>query len=337
MSIGVSTDWFSRSYTSLKSRGVERDTDFEAQFRSIDRPLHKSSMSSVDHDQVRVQRVWDRGGIEMDGAVNDDALLAVFLWGNGVEVNGVRQQAPRLVLLGPGTEIRTRQPEEYRYIRIGLRGSALSAVTHDASAEAALRFLTKPGVHREVCTPEAERRLQERILQFLAFADTAAFRGIEVRAALATAASEAKAELVHALMASQPDRPRDNEISASRRSIVNAAIELLNANPDEPVSVSSVCFALGVSERALQRAFQECIGTGLRAFERHRRLHAVHGAIMATGDRRSITEIAMSFGFWHLGRFSAAYAALYGCSPAESRRRIWGARLDASGMGESLN
>jgi AraC family ethanolamine operon transcriptional activator len=286
-------------------------------------------MSSVDHDQVRVQRVWDRGGIEMDGAVNDDALLAVFLWGNGVEVNGVRQQAPRLVLLGSGTQIRTRQPEEYRYIRIGLRGAALSGLLHDPQAEAAIRMLAKPGVHRDICTPATERRLQERILHCLAFADAAALRGIEVRAALATAVSEAKAELVTALTVARPDRPRDNVTSASRRSIVDAAIELLHANPDEPVSVSAVCSALGVSERALQRAFQECIGTGLRAFERHRRLHAVHGAIISTGDRRSITEIAMSFGFWHLGRFSAAYAALYGCSPAESRRRIWGARLDA--------
>jgi hypothetical protein len=32
----------------------------------------------------------------------------------------------------------------------------------------------------------------------------------------------------------------------------------------------------------------------------------------------------MSFGFWHLGRFSGAYATLFGCTPTETRRRVWG-------------
>src|SRR5690606_28621450 len=70
-------------------------------------------------------------------------------------------------------------------------------------------------------------------------------------------------------------------------------------------------------------AFQDCLGISLRAYARERRLRAVHGAILAEGDRRSITDIAMSFGFWHLGRFSGAYAALFGCLPTETRRRVW--------------
>ena len=102
------------------------------------------------------------------------------------------------------------------------------------------------------------------------------------------------------------------------------ALEVLHATPDEPVSVASVCDGLGVPERTLQRAFQDCLGTSLRTYERERRLRAVHGAILAEGDRRSITDIAMSFGFWHLGRFSGAYATLFGCVPTETRRRVWG-------------
>lgn len=97
----------------------------------------------------------------------------------------------------------------------------------------------------------------------------------------------------------------------------------MEASPDEPVSVSAVCHRLQVGERALQRAFQESIGVGPRAFERERRLRAVHGTILMEGDRRSITDIAMSFGFWHLGRFAGAYSTLFGCAPSETRRRVW--------------
>jgi transcriptional regulator GlxA family with amidase domain len=105
---------------------------------------------------------------------------------------------------------------------------------------------------------------------------------------------------------------------------VQSAIELLASSPNEPVSVAAVCHRLGVRERTLQRAFQETIGVSPRAYERDRRLYGVHGAILREGNRRSITDIAMSFGFWHLGRFAGAYGALFGCSPSETRRRIWG-------------
>ena len=46
----------------------------------------------------------------------------------------------------------------------------------------------------------------------------------------------------------------------SRRRLVARALDVLHATPDEPVSVASVCGALGVSERTLQRAFQDCFG-----------------------------------------------------------------------------
>jgi AraC-like DNA-binding protein len=41
------------------------------------------------------------------------------------------------------------------------------------------------------------------------------------------------------------------------------------------------------------------------------------------GDRRSVTDIAMHFGFWHLGRFAGTYATMFGCTPSETRRRVW--------------
>ena len=56
----------------------------------------------------------------------------------------------------------------------------------------------------------------------------------------------------------------------------------------------------------------------------------MHGAILIEGDRRTVTEIAMQFGFWHLGRFAGTYAAAFGCTPSETRRRVWGRSADAA-------
>jgi transcriptional regulator GlxA family with amidase domain len=131
-------------------------------------------------------------------------------------------------------------------------------------------------------------------------------------------------DLVAALDTNDGSGKSESFPALSRRRLVARALDVLHAIPDEPVSVASVCDTLGVTERTLQRAFQDCLGKGLRAYERERRLRGVHGAILAEGNRRSITDIAMSFGFWHLGRFSGAYAALFGCVPTETRRRVWG-------------
>lgn len=180
-----------------------------------------------------------------------------------------------------------------------------------------------------------EWRLQQRILIASSFAERAAAVGAQARVALEVAADEVVGALVEALQSAAPAARMRGAHPNARRRLAQSAIALLAASPDEPVSVAVVCRHLGVTERTLQRAFQETVGVSLRAYERERRLHGVHGAILMEGGRRRITDIAMSFGFWHLGRFAGAYSALFGCSPSETRRRIWGgidvASLAASG------
>ena len=162
------------------------------------------------------------------------------------------------------------------------------------------------------------------MLRALRFAEPTTSRVARPGPAIAAAADDVVHDLVAALGTTDGSGTSQPLPAPSRRRLVARALEVLHATPDEPVSVASVCDTLGVTERMLQRAFQDCLGIGLRAYERERRLRGVHGAILAEGNRRSITDIAMSFGFWHLGRFSGAYAALFGCVPTETRRRVWG-------------
>jgi transcriptional regulator GlxA family with amidase domain len=159
------------------------------------------------------------------------------------------------------------------------------------------------------------------MLQALRFARAATLRVARPGPAIAVAAAAVARDLAAALGTMEESGTSLPALSRSR--LVARALDVLHATPDEPVSVTSVCDALGITERTLQRAFQDCLGMSLRDYERERRLRGVHGAILAEGDRRSITDIAMSFGFWHLGRFSGAYAALFGCLPTETRRRVW--------------
>lgn len=316
-------NWYARKYNSVVARTRESDPDAEFHIQQIGAQRHASRLATIDYGDAFVLDLQDKGGIAMSGAINDDALTAVFLWGEGTTFNGQRSESPRLRIIGPGTEFKLEMPGSYRLMRIGLRGPMLASLRASSNSDAGGRGWLMPGVHEQRVAPGAEAELQQRLLRTVGFAEAAARRGYDLSAGLAVAASEAGAALAGVLSHTQAPPIRGLAFH-DRRKIVDATLAILEAKPQSPVSVSTVCGVLGVGERTLERAFQECLGVNPRAYERERRLRAAHGLILTQGDRLSITDIAMSFGFWHLGRFAGAYAALFGCSPNEMRRRIWG-------------
>lgn len=316
-------NWYARKYNSVVARTRESDPDAEFHIQQIGVQRHASRLATIDYGDAFVLDLQDKGGIAMSGAINDDALTAVFLWGEGTTFNGQRSEAPRLRIIGPGTEFKLEMPGSYRLMRIGLRGPALYSLRAESNSGTGGRSWLVPGVHQQRIAPAAEAELQQKLLRTIGFAEAAALRGCDLSAGLAVAASEAGAALARVLSHTHAP-PTQNLAFRDRRDIVDATLAILEAKPQSPVSVSAVCGVLGVGERMLERAFQECLGVSPRAYERERRLRAAHGLILMQGDRLSITDIAMSFGFWHLGRFAGAYAALFGCPPSEMRRRIWG-------------
>jgi AraC-like DNA-binding protein len=46
------------------------------------------------------------------------------------------------------------------------------------------------------------------------------------------------------------------------------------------------------------------------------RLHRVRSALQTAEPETTVTAIAVEFGFWHFGRFAAAYRKLFGESPS---------------------
>jgi len=315
-------NWYARRYNSVVARTRESDPDAEFHIQQIGAQRHVSRLATIDYGDTFVLDLRDKGGIAMSGAINDDALTAVFLWGEGTTFNGQRSEVPRLRIVGPGTQFNLEMPGSYRLMRIGLRGSALDSLRTASASPLNRRSWLMPGVHEPRLAPGAELELQERLLRTVDFAEAAARSGHDLSAGLAVAASEAGAALAQVLSGAE-EPPARSLSSRDRRDIVDATFAIFEATPHGPVSVSTVCEVLGVGERTLERAFQECLGLSPRAYERERRLRAAHGLILTKGDRLSITDIAMSFGFWHLGRFAGAYAALFGCSPSETQRRIW--------------
>jgi transcriptional regulator GlxA family with amidase domain len=94
------------------------------------------------------------------------------------------------------------------------------------------------------------------------------------------------------------------------------------ANARRPLTVAQVSAAAGVSARGLQAAFQRNVGVRPMQFLREARLHGVRAELLAGDPERvTVAEVALSWGFNHLGRFSGYYAEVYGESPSQTLRR----------------
>jgi AraC-like DNA-binding protein len=317
------------TFTSVEQRRQMATSDYEGAYASIGGQPYRSRIRGLDAGGIRVSRVFDRGAVWMRIAWRPDALAAAFMWGEGTRVEQTPFRSPKLGIPGPGTEVATWQDGPSQTLRLGIRGQVLEALLADPRNERLLVPYLRPGVHLPAAPPEVEWRLQLAMLRATGFAGSLVERGVEAPEALTVAAREVVGRFLSALQHVTLAEPRRTAAPPSHRRLLEQALALLEADPTVPVSIADACRRLGVSERTLQRVFKARFGIGPRDYERQRRLRHVHGAILAEGDRRTVTDIAMHYGFWHLGRFAGAYADAFGCSPSETRRRVWDSRHDA--------
>jgi AraC-like DNA-binding protein len=115
--------------------------------------------------------------------------------------------------------------------------------------------------------------------------------------------------------------PTVESASVSHHRAVRNAFALLEARVDEPVYLSELCDAAGVSERTLRSAFQTMYGVSpIRFLQAHRMGGARRALLRADPSRDRVSEIAHRFGFANLGRFAGEFRALFGESPSRLLR-----------------
>jgi AraC family ethanolamine operon transcriptional activator len=117
--------------------------------------------------------------------------------------------------------------------------------------------------------------------------------------------------------------PWDGNSSPVRSAlIVRKVDDFLWEHGNAPVHISELCQALDVSRRTLHRAFDETLGIGPVTYLRRQRLNQVRRALLDGGSAtRSVTELALNFGFDDVGRFAGYYRQLFGELPSATMRR----------------
>lgn len=116
--------------------------------------------------------------------------------------------------------------------------------------------------------------------------------------------------------------PAPNLHSSARYQLMRQAEALLLDSLDRPWTVHELCTELHVSERTLRYGFQERFGMGPAAYLKAHRLNGARRQLKASIAKQvTVTDVAIQWGFWHMGQFAKDYKKMFGELPSETLGR----------------
>lgn len=114
----------------------------------------------------------------------------------------------------------------------------------------------------------------------------------------------------------------DRAAIGRHRQIVARFERALEDRPEEMLSLGDICAEIGVAQRTLNLACQHFLGESAAQYARNRRFDLVRDRLLVSDPATTlVTNVAMQYGFWELGRFAQAYRLRFGELPSETLRR----------------
>ncbi|AZV27273.1 AraC family transcriptional regulator [Pseudomonas syringae] len=93
-------------------------------------------------------------------------------------------------------------------------------------------------------------------------------------------------------------------------------------SPEETLNLLELSRVAGVSLRQLQQTFKAYTGMSPSHWLRLRRLNSARRELLRRSPAdTTVAEVAMNWSFWHLGRFSSSYRAMFKELPSETLKR----------------
>jgi AraC-like DNA-binding protein len=106
-----------------------------------------------------------------------------------------------------------------------------------------------------------------------------------------------------------------------RLNLAKQAEDYLRAHADTPVSLMRLCETIGINQRTLFLGFHERFGISPKAYLKILRLNGARRELLRPKPGISVTQVAMNWGFFHLGRFSIEYRAMFCESPIQTLKK----------------
>jgi AraC-like DNA-binding protein len=126
-------------------------------------------------------------------------------------------------------------------------------------------------------------------------------------------------DLVISGLALTVEHPYSHEPPARRPRTVKRTLDAMHAEPGRPFTSTELAVIAGVGVRVLQESFKQHLGMSPLTYLRRMRLDGVHAELtQADPWQVSVSEVALRWGFTHLGRFAGAYRERFGVAPSQT-------------------
>jgi AraC-like DNA-binding protein len=131
-------------------------------------------------------------------------------------------------------------------------------------------------------------------------------------------------KLFNLLLAIFRDRtgPGSSPGTRTRRNLIQDIVREVENHRDERITLKALSAAGQVPERTLSAVFRRELGITPAAFIKGYRLFGTHRELWrADPTCTHVSDVANSWGFWHLGQFAADYQRFFGELPRDTLKR----------------
>ena len=212
-------------------------------------------------------------------------------------------------IMCPGSEAFYRTPDDFDFITTSIHLPRLQQAFEQLFDSALDPYVND--TRKLDMTPGAAEHLSKMSQQLLSMTETQSnhLAHEELESTLISSIALALAPASHYKTDSLARRNRIKYISSAR--------DFIDANLKAPLTLERLSQKIGVSQRTLRYAFNDVLGINPLQFIKIRRLHAVRAELLSLLDpNTTVTEVALRYGFSHLGYFSRDYRVLFGELPS---------------------
>ena len=118
------------------------------------------------------------------------------------------------------------------------------------------------------------------------------------------------------------DESTDDPVQHLLPQHVKRALVYMRSNVAEKITLPRLAATCAVPERILLKQFKRFVGLSPLAYLRRLRLNLARGELLKADCDTAISEIAISCGFTHLGRFATEYRRAFDESPSATGQRV---------------
>lgn len=283
----------------------------------LDKDQPKASLWHRDLSELALSRISYGGNVRVISPDLDEIYhIQIVLSGQCYYKNQALNQevmleAGQLLLLNPNDKVDLRYSKDCEKVIIKIPRH----IIYDAAAEFS-DSIPKQGIKFECISHETTQL--PSLTQLLELVCLEA-ESLDVQNMLAHSYEKLLAYKLLNLCSNNLKFPQQGENSHSYFDKIDEFIVL---NIKENISIEHLALQYKISHRTLYNMFSKYKGVSPKCYIKQKKLLAVKKKLSSdSATARNVTEVALDYGFMHLGRFSCDYKKTFGELPSETLKR----------------